>query len=203
MQVIPTITERDFYKAEERIEKVSVYSRWIQVDVFDDVFCSGKSFELELLGKLQMTTDKLLWDVHLLVKGPQDWIEKCLFIGANRIVGQVEMLGSRELFIRTIKDEGLEAGLAFDIDTKIDEDIPSETDIIILMGRKAGFGDFEMDKKVFKKIEILRQAQDKRERKFLIAVDGGVDTENVMKLKDAGVDVIYSGGSYFQIKDVS
>lgn len=200
MQIIPTVTEKDFYKAEERILAVSQSSRWIQIDVFDNVFAQGLSFQPELISKLDFATENLLWDIHLLVKEPIDWIEKCLFIGASRIVGQVEMMSNREVFVKKVRDVGLEAGLAFDIDTPVDN-IPEETNLVILMGRKAGFEPLNFEEMVYKKIENLQQILAKREDKFLIAVDGAVGPDNIDKLKDMEVDVVYSGDNYFQLKN--
>jgi ribulose-phosphate 3-epimerase len=201
MQIIPTTgLQKDFFAAEERITKIKDSNQWIQVDVCDNVFNRGKTFELELLNKLSFNADDVLWDIHLMVKEPIDWIEKCLFVGANRITGQVEMMTDREKFVKTVKDEGLEAGLAFDIATEVD-DIPEETDIILLMGRKAGFGEYPFEEKIYKKIETLRQFQNKRERKYLVAVDGGVTKDNLVKLKELGVDIVYSGNNYFELND--
>ena len=197
MQIIPTTgLKKDFFEAEKRIAAVKDSSRWIQVDVCDNIFAPGKTFEPELLNKLDLKTDDILWDIHLMVKEPIDWIEKCLFIGANRIIGQVEMMTDRELFVRTVKDEGLEVGLAFDIETSVDN-IPDETDEILLMGRKAGFGEYPLDENIFKKIETLRQAQGKYE----IAVDGGINMDNIERLKKSGVDIVYSEINYFDLNE--
>jgi ribulose-phosphate 3-epimerase len=199
MIIIPTSElQKDFFEAEKRISLLKNYSRWIQIDVCDNEFTPGKTFELELLNKLNFNTDNLLWDIHLMVKEPQDWIEKCLFIGANRIIGQVEMMADRELFVKTIKDEGLEVGLAFDVETPI-ENIPEETDEILLMGRKAGFGELPFEEKVYKKVETLRKINEKREKKFLIAVDGGVDEGNIGKLEKLGVEIVYSGNNFLKL----
>jgi len=199
MIIIPTTgLKKDFFEAEARISLVKDSSRWIQVDVCDNIFTPGKTFELELLNKLSFNADNILWDIHLMVKEPWDWIEKCLFIGANRITAQVEMMTDREKFVKTVKDEGLEVGLAFDIGTKVDN-IPEETDEILLMGRKAGFEVHLLDERVYKKIEILRQAQDKKEKQFLIAVDGGVTKENIIKLEKLGIDIVYSEINYFDL----
>jgi len=108
------------------------------------------------------------------------------------------MMTDREKFVKTVKDEGLEVGLAFDIGTKVDN-IPEETDEILLMGRKAGFEVHLLDERVYKKIEILRQAQDKKEKQFLIAVDGGVTKENIIKLEKLGIDIVYSEINYFDL----
>lgn len=195
MQIIPTTgLIKDFFEAEERISAVKESSRWIQIDVSDNVFTPGKTFDLELISKLSFNTDEVLWDVHLMVKEPVDWVEKCLFIGANRITGQVEMMSDREKFVRTVKDEGLEAGLAFDIDTAV-EDIPEETDVILLMGRKAGFGEYPLDEKVLKKIETVKKLGK------VVAIDGGVTKNNIDRLKKLGTDIVYSGNNYFELNE--
>ena len=151
VQIIPTVFEKDFPTAEARIKRVREYGRWIQVDVTDGIFTFGKSFELELLNHIEKNED-ILWDIHLMVKEPIKWIEKCLFVGASRIIGQVEMMENRDLFIKTIKDKGIEAGLAFDIDMPVTE-IPDETDLLLLMARKAGFEEKNIDEKIFEKIK--------------------------------------------------
>lgn len=200
MIIIPTVLEKDFYKAEARISQVRDFSRWIQVDVTDNVYTPGKSFELELVNKIDFPTENILWDIHLMVKEPVGWINKCVFVGASRIIGQVEMMSDKEAFVKSVKDVGVEAGLAFDIETDIDS-IPDETDVVIIMGRKAGYETGIFQKDILKKIEILRQAQDKREKKFLIAVDGGVGLDNLDYLSEAGVDIIYSGNNYLKLNN--
>jgi len=166
-------------------------SRWAQIDVIDGKFCEGKSFELENL-KVWEWAEKMLWDIHLMVKEPIKWIEKCMFVGASRIVGQVEMMDDLGKFVSRIKDMGLEAGVAFDIGTKI-EKVPKDTDWVLLMGRKAGFGQFELDKLVFEKIVRVK------EMGFKVSVDGGVDAKNIRQLEEAGVDIIYSGSNFIKI----
>lgn len=197
MQIIPTTElQTDFYKAEARVKEVKDTSRWIQVDVLDDEFAPGKTFQLELLSKIDFNTDKLLWDIHLMVKEPDNWLEKCIFVGANRITGQVEMMKNREEFVNLVKTEGLEVGLAFDIETEVDN-IPEETDLVLIMGRKAGYDELPLEEKIYEKIEKAKEIREKRNKKFLIAVDGGVNENNIEKLKEAGVDVVYSGNNYF------
>ena len=193
MIIIPTTgLKKNFEEAEIRINEVKEYSKWIQVDIGDEIFSSGKTFELELLKKINFGSDEILWDMHLMVKNPINWINKCIFAGASRIVGQVEMMEDREMFVKLIKDEGLEAGLAFDIETEIDN-IPQETDIILLMGRKAGFGIYPFNDRVLNKIDGAKKYGK------MVAVDGGVNTDNIRLLEKAGVDIVYSEINYFNL----
>jgi len=198
MQVIPTILEKNFTEAELKVLAVKNLVKRIQIDVIDGTFSFGKTFELELINKIE-GTDNVLWETHLMVKEPINWIEKSIHINATRIVGQVEMMSDREKFINKVKDAGLEAGLAFDIETKIEE-IPEETDVVLLLGRKSGFGSYPIDNKVYKKIEELVNLKKERDLDFLIGVDGGINEDNIKKLGDIGVDIAYCGGAVFNGK---
>jgi ribulose-phosphate 3-epimerase len=188
MQLIPTILEKEFNSAEGRLEMIGQASRWIQIDVIDGEFTEGKSFELELLKNIE----NKLWDIHLMVKEPIKWTEKCMYLGASRVIGQVEKMSDRDAFINKLKSEGVEAGLGIDIKSDIGE-IPEETDIILLMGRMAGFGSFDLDERIWKKIELAKKMKQK------VAIDGGVNIENIDKIKNAGVDIVYSGKDFFNI----
>ena len=202
MIVIPTVLEKEFLKAEERIIQVKDTTNWIQIDVIDGFFGEGKSFELELMSKIKNIENKLL-DVHLMVKNPIKWVNKCVFIGASRIIGQVEMMEDVNEFIKTVKNEGIEAGMAFDIDTPISDEISDEVDEILLMSRKAGFGEYKFGKKVWEKIRGLIDYRLKKGLNFLIGVDGGIGTDGIKRLGEIGVDVVYSGNNYFKLIDVN
>ena len=99
MIVIPTILEKDFARAEIKIKLIKDKSRWMQIDVIDGYFTDGKTFELELLNKIGKEIQSNLLEIHLLVKEPIKWVEKCNFVGANRIIGQVEMMSSKDEFV--------------------------------------------------------------------------------------------------------
>ena len=99
------------------------------------------------------------------------------------------MMSDRENFVTQAKNLGLEAGLAFDIDTPVDN-IPSECDLILLMARKAGFGTYPLNEKAFQKITEAKKFGKK------VAIDGGVNRYNFSQIKQSGVDIIYLG-QYF------
>ena len=189
MKVIPTILEKNWSEAERKIEIVKDRVTWIQIDVIDGEFLPGKTFELELVKKVFEESGNLL-DIHLMVKEPINWINKCEFAGASRIIGQVEMMTDREEFVKTVKDLGMEAGLAFDIETEIGE-IPEETDVVLIMGRKAGFEGGEFKKEVWEKIKKTKEGG------WQVGVDGGVDSDNIERLKETGVAMVYCGGAIF------
>jgi pentose-5-phosphate-3-epimerase len=103
-------------------------------------------------------------------------------------------MSNRESFIKKIKDEGLEAGLAFDVATNI-SNIPKETDVVLLMGRKAGFGHLEFEKNVLTRIKKVK------EMGFKVGVDGGIDIKNIELIRNAGADIVYSEVNYWDLKE--
>ena len=195
MQIIPTILEKDFVQAQNNILMVKDFFKWVQIDVIDGHFSFGKTFELELINKIDQV-ENILWDIHLMVKEPKNWIKKCDFISASRITGQVEMMSDKNYFVKTVKDMGIEVGLAYDINTDIRE-IPPEVDIVLLLGRKAGFEPQLLDNLIFQKIKKLIQIKQDNGLNFKIGVDGGVNDENIGQLKNEGVEIAYCGGAIF------
>lgn len=193
MQIIPTILEKEFFKAEERLNSIKELTSWVQIDVIDGIFSLGKTFELELLNKIDI--DKtFLWDIHLMVKDPIKWLEKCMFVGASRVIGQVEMMENPDIFVQKAKDMGFEVGLAYDIDTPINK-TPSETDLILLMGRKAGFEVAEFDQSVLQKIDPPVGGCN------IYAIDGGVNKDNIEIIEKAGIEIVYCGKNFFELKE--
>ena len=95
-------------------------------------------------------------------------------------------------FNTEIKNLGLEAGLAFDIDTPLGN-IPNECDLILLMARKAGFSHCPLDNRIYQKIVDAKKYGKK------VAIDGGVDPNNFFKIKKSGADLIYSGQSFLDL----
>lgn len=201
MQIIPTILEKEFDRAKEKILAVKEMVKMIQIDVIDGKFAFGKTFELELINKIE-GMENMLWETHLMVKEPINWIEKSIFINCHRIIGQVEMMTDREEFVARVKDAGIEAGLAWEVESEIG-DIPTETDVVLLLGRKAGFGDYKIDKKIWQRVEMVNKIRQKGDHNFKISLDGGVNINNIVKARDVGVEIGYCGKSVFngKVKD--
>ncbi len=198
MQIIPTVHEKSWPAALARIEKLAEFTKWLQVDVEDGTFTPDKTFELESL-RIWEKAEKYLWEMHLMVKEPINWLNKCVHSGASRVVGQVEKMQDRAAFVKAGVEMGLEIGLAVDVDSEIGE-VPEEVEEILLLGRKAGFGVLPFEEKTYKKVQELVKLREERNALFKIGVDGGVDKDILEKLRIMRVDIVYSGENYFELR---
>lgn len=151
----------------------------VQIDVVDGVFADNKTVDPADLGRLETSMGV---DFHLMVKDPISWVPECVDTGADRIIGQIEMMESQSKFVDEVQSKNLRVGLAINLDTpvsKIDQSLFSRLDVVLVMSVKAGFGGQEFDKRALSKIKELNKIRIEEKSPFRICVDGG-ETEDVV-----------------------
>ena len=170
----------------------------IQVDICDGQFADYKTVGPEVFKDLNLKSKR---DFHLMVKEPVNWVEKCARVGADRIIGQIEMMTSQPEFVKKVQEVGCQIGLAIDIETpieQIDDSILFDLDAILVMNYPAGVRGETFDGRVLAKIEKLEKLRKKDETPFVIISDGGVNKDNIKSLASAGVDEAVVGRSLYE-----
>lgn len=200
IEIIPSVLTNNLTDLETKISEIneavdanSANIGRIQIDVIDGEFVDNKTVDPSLLTNLDTN---LSLDFHLMVKEPINWIEKCANAGADRIIGQIEMMNSQSAFIGKVQEAGLYVGLAVDLDTpitKLDSLALANVDLVLLMAVKAGWGGQEFNKSVLEKIKKLDEIRARDSIPFKICVDGG-ETETVIDdTHFAGADEVVIG----------
>ena len=170
----------------------------IQVDICDGQFADYKTVGPEVFGDLNL---RLKRDFHLMVKEPVNWVEKCARVGADRVIGQIEMMTSQPEFVKKVQEVGCQVGLAIDIETpveQIDNSILFDLNAILVMNYPTGVKGETFDGRVLTKIEKLETLRRKDETPFKIISDGGVNKDNIKSLTLAGADEVIAGRSLHQ-----
>lgn len=198
-KVVPTILTKDPAELKDKFFLLEGISSEVQVDIVDGIFAASKTLGLEALAGIDTS---LGIEIHLMVKNPVDWIEKCRKAAAERVVAQVEMMPDIENFLKEVTLSGMEIGLALDLATpieKISPEIYSQLDLVLLMAGKAGFSGQDFDPKVLAKIkkvkEIVGNLVD-------IGVDIGLNKKNVVECKNAGANVFYIGKTFWEAENL-
>jgi ribulose-phosphate 3-epimerase len=205
IQIIPAILTDNVGELTSMVKRVDEAS-WqdnlsvskIQFDVIDGIFVENKTVDPSNMGALE--TDLGL-DFHLMVKDPINWVEKCANAGADRILGQIEMMTSQLDFVGRVQETGLYVGLAVDIETPISDLDPvvlTSVDVVLLMAVKAGWGGQSFDKKVLDKIRELDEIRARDKTPFRICVDGGETIDVVDDTHFAGADEVAIGRRIFE-----
>ena len=197
VEIIPAILTNNPVEAFQMLEKAEKLVQRVQIDIIDGQFYQNKTIEPDILSEADTN---LLLDFHLMVKEPINWVEKCVRGGADRIIGQIEMMSNQVEFISKVQGVGRKAGLALDIDTsfkKIDPTVLTDLDVVLVMNYPAGKGGQEFQPKVLEKIKELNEIKKKDQTPFRICSDGGINKDNIGSLVKAGTDEAVVGKSLF------
>lgn len=196
-EIVPTILTSDFFQLSERMELLKDVAGRVQVDIIDGKFAENQTIPIESLKEL--TIEPKL-DLHLMVKEPEEWINRSLEVLPDQLIGQVEMMSDISGFINQTVEAGMKVGIALDLQTPV-ESVPEEdyhlVDTILLLGVRAGFGGQEFDPGVLSKIEKIKSIVGDLVE---IGVDGGVGEKEILLCKKAGADIFCIGSSFWQSK---
>lgn len=203
LEIIPAILTNDPKELEEKIRQVEESVNRVQIDIVDGVFADNKTISLEAAANIE--TDLLL-DIQLMTKEPVDWVEKATRAMADRIIGQVEMMSDQARFIEKVAETGEKVGLAIDLSTPVsalDPAVLNNLDIVLIMSVKAGFGEQDFQEPALEKVIKLLSYRASNNCKYRICVDGGINEENIAKVRQAGADEVAVGHSLFAFGDVA
>lgn len=200
LEIIPSILTSDIKEFESMlkiVEEAGNVNR-VQIDIIDGQFVDNKTIDpANVVG----IDTNLSLDFHLMVKEPSAWVEKCANAGADRIIGQIEMMKSQVEFVGKVQETNLYVGLAVDLSTpisKLDPVILTNVDVVLLMAVKAGWGGQKFNDSVLNKVKELDEIRVRDATPFRICVDGGEMEDNIDETHFAGADEVVIGRRLFQ-----
>ena len=173
-------------------------AQWLHFDVMDGHFVPNLTFGLPVISALRNLTS-LVFDVHLMVKNPADYVDTFKRAGADFFTFHVEAETHVDRLIHAIKDSGMKAGITFVPSTPVSALIPvlPLVDLVLVMSVNPGFSGQKFIPYCLEKISALAKIRQERGAHFLLSVDGGINASNIQSVLDAGCDVVVSGSSFF------
>lgn len=198
VEIIPAVLTTDIREVEEKLTRAEGIVRRVQIDIIDGVFAENRTIEPSALEAVE--TDLSL-DFHLMTKEPIDWVERAARGGADRIIGQIEMMASQVEFVGKAVEIGLQVGLAIDLKTEIealDPVVLNNLDVVLVMAVKAGWGGQKFDPRALTKVKRLDEIRAKDKSPFRLCVDGGETLETVDETHFAGADEVAIGARIFK-----
>jgi ribulose-phosphate 3-epimerase len=107
--------------------------------------------------------------------------------------------------LQLIDELGAKAGITLNPGSPAEwvEPLLEKIDYVLIMSVCPGFGGQVFQPESIRKIRALRGLLDKTKPSVQIAVDGGVSTENIGQLYQAGASFFVAGSSVFRGKDIA
>lgn len=204
IKIAPSILSADFSRVGEEIKNITLNGAdVIHLDVMDGSFVKNISFGPKFI-KESRPYSKAVFDAHLMIVNPWNYIAQFADAGADIITVHYEACGDRlKETLKSIKDLGVKCGAVINPNTEVDKiaSVIEECDMILLMSVYPGFGGQKFIPEVLPKIEQVAKLVDKIGKDIDIEIDGGINKENVRLVKDAGANVIVAGSTVFNEPD--
>lgn len=199
VRISPSILSADFSILKEEIQKLEE-ADYIHIDVMDGNFVPNLTFGPKLVKDIRKYTDKI-FDVHLMVNNPENYIDSMADAGADIITIHYESCIHIDRVITRIKDKGLKAGLTLVPSTNenVLQYLLDKIDLILVMSVNPGFGG---QKFLYSQLDKIRNIKKMiGNRNIEIEVDGGINEETYKQVIEAGADVLVAGSYVFNSND--
>ena len=97
----------------------------------------------------------------------------------------------------------MKAGVSLNPHTPVNvlSEIICDVDMVLIMSVNPGFGGQSFIENSYQKVKELKELIVSKGSKAIIEIDGGIDTSNVKKLAEIGVDVFVAGSSVFKAEN--
>lgn len=174
---------------------------YFHIDVMDGKFVEQNT----MLHMLEYATtikhiSNIPLDVHLMVNKPREQIEDYIDLKPTYITVHYEAFEKEKQLEDTllyIKQNGCRAGISIKPDTPVEKLYPylEKISLVLVMTVEPGYGGQKLIDTTIPKISKLKTYIEKNKLECFIEADGGINLENIEKLKEAGIDIAVVGSA--------
>ncbi|MSU45352.1 MAG: hypothetical protein EXS47_01855 [Candidatus Zambryskibacteria bacterium] len=205
IKVVPAIIPHTREQLTEEIRLVAQFAELVQIDISDGIFVPTKTWpyngrDSDFFENLKAEEEgwprweDVEFEIHLMVKNPEDVVLDWIHTGASAIIGHIEATDDFQRMIDICRENNVSVGIAIkpSTDDSVLLSFVDQVDFIQVMGNDLlGKHNIPLDLKAVEKIKSLRKLYPER----IIAIDIGVTKETEDILIEAGADKLISGGA--------
>jgi len=199
-KIAPSILSADFARLGEEVTAVlEAGADMVHFDVMDNHYVPNLTIGpliCEALRKHGITAEI---DVHLMVKPVDRIVPDFAKAGANYITFHPEASEHIDRTLQLIRAEGCKSGLVFNPATPLDylRYVMDKIDMVLIMSVNPGFGGQKFIPSSLNKLREARRLIEESGRSIRLEIDGGIKTDNIRQVAEAGADTFVAGPAIF------
>jgi ribulose-phosphate 3-epimerase len=198
--IAPSILSADFARLGEEVDNVlKSGADVVHFDVMDNHYVPNLTIGPLVCDALRQHGVTADIDVHMMVKPVDRIIPDFAKAGATYITFHPEASEHIDRSLALVREEGCKSGLVFNPATPLSylDYVMDKVDVILLMSVNPGFGGQSFIPATLDKLREARKRIDESGFDIRLEIDGGVKTNNIREIKEAGADMFVAGSAIF------
>ena len=196
MKLAPSLLAADFGNLRAEAKQVEPFAAYFHIDVMDGHFVSNLTIGPLVVNSLRRGLSRP-FDIHLMIDHPLTYAPRFDVCPDDFVSFHLEAKDDPKKVIGVIREAGAKVGIALRPATPLERVFPylSTVDLVLVMSVEPGFGGQIFMPESIKRLRSLHR--EVGERPVLIAVDGGITTENIRLVSEAGAELVVVGSAIF------